>query len=167
MAVATAHLIHGFIGAGKTTFARQLEQSLGAQRFTHDEWMVQRHGHAPDADRFPEFLEQIDRDIWDAALQVLDSGQDVIIDVGFWSRASRREAIEKVTAAGAVVRFYSVVSPIALMRERTLRRSEAPPGDSLWIDGPAFDTLLLQFEPMSPDEEFIEIDGQGSGALLP
>jgi len=36
----TAHLIHGYLGAGKTTFARQLERNIPAIRFSHDEWMV-------------------------------------------------------------------------------------------------------------------------------
>lgn len=38
--MATAHLIHGYIGAGKTTFARRLETELPAVRFTHDEGMA-------------------------------------------------------------------------------------------------------------------------------
>jgi predicted kinase len=29
----TAHLIHGYLGAGKTTFARQLERDIPAIRF--------------------------------------------------------------------------------------------------------------------------------------
>ncbi len=36
---ATAHLLHGFTGAGKTTFARQLEAETGAVRFCQDEWV--------------------------------------------------------------------------------------------------------------------------------
>jgi predicted kinase len=36
---ATAFLIHGYLGAGKTTLARRLEIEEAAIRFTHDEWM--------------------------------------------------------------------------------------------------------------------------------
>lgn len=39
-----AHLICGFIGSGKTTFARKLEKETGAARFTKDEWMVRLFG---------------------------------------------------------------------------------------------------------------------------
>jgi predicted kinase len=35
--MATAHLIHGFLGVGKTTLARRLEQMIPAIRFSHDE----------------------------------------------------------------------------------------------------------------------------------
>jgi predicted kinase len=42
-----AHLIHGFLGAGKTTFARELERNIPAIRFSHDEWMVRLYGIDP------------------------------------------------------------------------------------------------------------------------
>ena len=45
---AEIHLIHGFMGFGKTTLAKQLEISLPAVRFTHDEIMLARHGRTPD-----------------------------------------------------------------------------------------------------------------------
>jgi SpoVK/Ycf46/Vps4 family AAA+-type ATPase len=32
--MATAHLLHGYIGVGKTTLARRLEDELSAVRFT-------------------------------------------------------------------------------------------------------------------------------------
>jgi predicted kinase len=51
----TAHLIHGYVGAGKTTFARRLEQELPAIRFSHDEWMTRLYGDDPPVDQFPEF----------------------------------------------------------------------------------------------------------------
>src|SRR3990167_4812165 len=41
----TAYIICGFIGAGKTTFARKLESETGAIRITKDEWMVRVFGN--------------------------------------------------------------------------------------------------------------------------
>src|SRR2546421_108333 len=54
--MATVHLIHGFLGSGKTTFARQLEESLPAIRFTHDEWMSRIYGEDPPVERFAEYF---------------------------------------------------------------------------------------------------------------
>jgi predicted kinase len=38
--IATVHMIYGYLGSGKTTLARQLEQELPAIRFTQDEWVT-------------------------------------------------------------------------------------------------------------------------------
>ncbi|GAA2756515.1 putative kinase [Actinopolymorpha rutila] len=40
----TAHLIHGYIGAGKTTLAKRLERDADAVRFTLDEWLTALYG---------------------------------------------------------------------------------------------------------------------------
>jgi dipeptidyl aminopeptidase/acylaminoacyl peptidase len=42
--VTTAHLIHGYLCAGKTTVARQLEQRFAAVRFSPVEWMISLYG---------------------------------------------------------------------------------------------------------------------------
>lgn len=43
----TVFMLHGFLGSGKTTFARHLEHKYTALRFTHDEWMQQLYGIDP------------------------------------------------------------------------------------------------------------------------
>ena len=47
----TVHMIHGYLGAGKTTLARRLEREAPAIRFTHDEWMARLYGIDPPAER--------------------------------------------------------------------------------------------------------------------
>ena len=41
------YVICGFIGAGKTTFAKKLEEKTGAVRITKDEWLIKLFGHDP------------------------------------------------------------------------------------------------------------------------
>lgn len=50
----TAHLIYGYLGAGKTTLARRLERELLAIRFTQDEWMSRLYGDDPPEERFAD-----------------------------------------------------------------------------------------------------------------
>ena len=50
--MAVAHLIHGFLGVGKTTYARRLERERSAVRFTHDEWMARLYGVDSPAELF-------------------------------------------------------------------------------------------------------------------
>ena len=44
--MATAVLIYGYIGAGKTTLARRLERNRPAVRFSSDEWVAGLYGAA-------------------------------------------------------------------------------------------------------------------------
>lgn len=160
----TAHLLHGFIGSGKTIFARKLEREHGAVRFTHDEWMVRLYGWNPPEEHYAEYFIRVENLIWEEATLAVRAGSDVILDFGFWTRASRDAGRSHVDDIGAVARFYSVSCPQRIMRARALERSKSPAVDSLWIDAPGYDKLMARFEPMQDDEEFVRIDGSGQGA---
>jgi predicted kinase len=154
----TAHLLHGLVGAGKTTLARKMERELGAVRFTYDEWMVRLYGSNPPASEFPEFYARIEDLIWDLAVKLLSAGVDVIIDCGFWSRASRDSARDRVRQAGAQPVFYKVNCPEETMRSRVAARTKDLPGDSLWINQAAFDEFKDRFQQMEEDEDFLLVD---------
>ena len=137
--MATLHLIHGFVGAGKTTFARQLESDISAIRFTHDEWMVKLYGHNPPEHKFAEYYARISSLIWDLTIKLLNLGHSVILDFGFWSRADRDEARFKASQAKAKVKLYFVSCSEKVMRDRVAKRNKNLLDDSLQIDEYAFD----------------------------
>ena len=103
----TAHLLHGFIGSGKTTFARQLERQCGAVRFTHDEWMVKLYGWNPPEKHYEAYFARVENLIWEEATLVIHAGTDVILDFGFWTRESRDASRKRVCAIGAAAKFWS------------------------------------------------------------
>lgn len=78
----TAHLIHGCIGAGKTTFARRLEEELPAIRISHDEWMAHLCGDDPPVDQFPVFRQQVSTLIDKQWKRCVELGLDVVLDLG-------------------------------------------------------------------------------------
>jgi predicted kinase len=86
--MATAHLIHGYLGAGKTTFSRRLESETSAIRFTHDEWMQRLYSDDPEQ-LFAEYAERVFSVMEDQWRRCLAVNLDVILDFGFWSRAER------------------------------------------------------------------------------
>ncbi len=88
----TLHLLHGLPGSGKTSFGRKLAHDLPAVRFTPDEWMVTLHGTNPPEAVFRPQHEKIMALIWSHVERVLGAGTDAVLDVGFWSRASRDDA---------------------------------------------------------------------------
>ncbi|MGC1219209.1 MAG: ATP-binding protein [Phormidesmis sp.] len=150
--VAIAHLIHGFIGSGKTTYATQLENDLPALRFSIDEWMIALYGQDPPESDFAEYHSRTADLIWKVATRALELGQDVILDFGFWSRTSRDNARARLSRAGAGYVFYYVTCADEVMKARTLNRTEAIPEHALYINEEAIDSLRERFEPLGCDE---------------
>ena len=153
-----AHIIIGFIGSGKTTFARRLERETGAMRFTKDEWMVRLFGNTPPKDKFAEYDGKMTSLARDMALNCLKAGASVIIDEGFWEREQRDEIRQRVRMVGAIPILYYLEVPLEIMKERTLKRSENTPDDSFNIDEESFDQYWRFFQPPDKDEDFTLVD---------
>jgi predicted kinase len=63
--MATAHLIHGYLGAGKTSFAQMVERQVNGIRFSADEWYLHLYaGNEPTA--------RLELAWWDRVLRMLD-----------------------------------------------------------------------------------------------
>ncbi len=149
--MATAHLIHGYIGAGKTTFARKLEARLPAVRFTHDEWMAALYGRDPPADRFAELFRRVSELIEAQWTRCLELGLDVVLDLNFWSRAQRDAVRARVASLGARPRLYHLALPDEAAWARVARRNQEP--GALHIARNTFEILRERYEPLGADEE--------------
>jgi predicted kinase len=154
--MATAHLIHGYLGAGKTTFARRLENDLPAIRFTHDEWMARLYGNDPPADEFPALYRRVSEQIETLWPQCLKLGLDVVLDLNFWSRRQRDETRATALALGAGTRLYRLACTEDEAWSRVEKRNLNLDG-SLFINRNTFDVLRGRFEPLGADEERIEL----------
>jgi predicted kinase len=152
--MATAHLIYGFLGSGKTTFAKQLERDLAAVRFTPDEWMAHLFGDDPPESIFQEkasAILDVMEPIW---MRCLSLGLDVVLDFGFWRRAERDHVRERVEAVGAQARLYV----LNCSDEEAWKRVDARNGSghqSLYIAPATFRALKERVEPLGDDEPFV------------
>jgi len=152
-----AHLMFGPPGCGKTTFARKLEREGRCFRLSHDEWMRILYGANSPAEQFSERYDRVLGLIWDVALQALRCGCDVVLDCGFWTRASRDDARARLATVGAEAKLYAFACEVDEMRRRVLSRTENLPPDALYIDGPMFDVLAGRVEPLQLDEQYITV----------
>lgn len=144
------------MGAGKTTFARRLEAELGAIRFTHDEWMSRLYGPDPPQASFALYAERVSSLIETVWLRCLDLKLDVVLDLNFWSRLERDRTRRLSEKAGAGVRLYRLTCLDAEAWARIEARN-ADLNGNLFIARNTFDLLRSRFEPLSDDEERIEI----------
>ncbi len=153
------HLIHGFLGAGKTTFSRRLAHETGALRFSPDERMTQLHGDDPPADRFSLFHASIMAGLETEWIAAIRSGHDVILDYGFWTRAERDAIRHRISTLAASPRLYDVRCPEATARQRIRLRNTDLRG-SLIVTDATYDLLCARFQSLQSDEPHTVIDNK-------
>lgn len=151
-----AFLLHGFLGSGKTTLAKQLEHEHSALRFTHDEWMSRLYGNDPPEADFSEYARGVFSVMETMWRRCLDLKTNVILDFGFWSRAERDRVRSLVGAHGGVPTLYSLSCPDDLAWARIEQRNAHLAGN-LYIAPNTFHLLKSRFEVLEPDEERIEV----------
>ena len=149
------YLICGFIGAGKTTFARKLEEETGAVRITKDEWSIRLIGNDPTIDGYATWDHKIVGLSRDVAFYLAEKGIDVIIDEGFWGKEQRDEMRRRTAAIGAKAILYYVETPIETIRERVVARNNNFTKDSFEISREMLDNYLMHWQPPGDDEDYI------------
>ena len=165
---ATAFLIHGYLGAGKTTLARRIEVEQAAIRLTHDEWMRSLYGPRgagscwPTGDDLPEtrFSEYADRvsglmeTVWTRCVTLK---MNVVLDFGFWTRSERDRVRDLVASLGGNSVLYRLSCPDEVAWSRIEKRNERL-GADLYIAPNTFNVLKARFEPLDGDEVRVEVE---------
>jgi predicted kinase len=125
--MATLHLVEGPVGAGKSTFAQKLSQSLRAPHLDLDEWMVTLF--SPDR-RSTEFMawysdrkSRCVQQIWNVACDLLDTGTSTILELGLVRLADRDDFYRRVDATDYDLRVYLLDTPLAQRRQRVRQRN--------------------------------------------
>jgi predicted kinase len=149
------YLICGFIGAGKTTFAKKLEEKTGAVRITKDEWSIRFIGNDPTIDGYAQWDRKIIDLSRDVAFYLAGKGIDVIMDEGFWEKETRDEMRGRADAIGAKVVMYYLETPIETIRERVVGRNNTLTKDSFKISREMLDKYLKDWQPPTEDEDYI------------
>jgi predicted kinase len=151
----TVYVICGFIGAGKTTFAKKLEAETGAVRITKDEWSISLIGNDPTIEGYAEWDSKIIELSRNVAFQLAQKEIDVIIDEGFWEKDQRAEMRRRIDAIGAKAILCYLDTPVDTIRERVVRRNEIPTKDSFQISRELLDHYLKSWEPLTEDEDYV------------
>jgi predicted kinase len=117
------HLVIGPVGAGKSTFARELAKENSAVHLDLDAWMaVLFAADRPATDTMPWYLERTARcidQIWSVATQTVAAGTAVVLEIGMILRSDRDRLYSRIDAAGLADRLHIWV----LDADRDIRRA--------------------------------------------
>lgn len=127
--MATLFLICGLPGAGKTTLAKQLEQTQAALRLCPDEWIAELLVDVNDTAEMDRLRAVVEAIQWRMAKRLLVLGTSVILENGFWSRTERASYRAQAEALGARVELhYLDVPQDELWARLAQRNANLPPG---------------------------------------
>lgn len=131
--MAKVYLIEGPVGAGKSTYARELARETRGVHFALDAWFAALFSpdRPPGAFSPAWYLERKQRlldAIWNHGREVAASGIDIILELGLVQRAPRRAFCERVQAEGFDVIMHVLdAAPevrLARVRRRNVERGE-------------------------------------------
>ncbi|GAB5389422.1 MAG: hypothetical protein Alpg2KO_23900 [Alphaproteobacteria bacterium] len=151
------HILCGFIGAGKTSFAKQLAHDTGAHRYTPDDMIVERFGNHLTPDEISAANGTIKAEIARDLEHRIRDRQDCILDYGLWRRDKRDELRAELAPLDADLHWYHVTCAPALMKRRALARSQSAGPGVIVIDEAHFDERLPRFQPPAPEEQMTTI----------
>lgn len=158
-------LLCGMVGAGKTTFATQLERE-GHVRLSIDEELWTRFGRYGldyPTEVYDEYSHVAEHVLLDRLRSLLAQGRDVVVDFGFWSRASRDRYKRVAEEAGARWRLVHLDVPRDVLLRRLAGRSSRFDANAAFpVDADTLDGFLARFEPpVGEGEEVLRPEDEG------
>jgi predicted kinase len=142
-------LIVGLPGAGKTSWARRLEEDRKALRLTPDEWMdALFNTNEVDGRRWVLESELL----WGVAARALALEVDVILDYGCWSEEERDLFRTRAQALGASAEIVVLDLPFEVLWERIERRNADLPAATFRISREELTEWSARFEVPTEEE---------------
>lgn len=171
--MSTAHLISGLPGAGKSTYAQQLQFRTGAVVFTLDRFLITMFGRyeVPDVggDEHVRRVLACREVIWMSAEKLLVHGSDVIFDDGYFLRDHRRKVVDAVVALGAGAKIHFIDTPLNEIRKRLVDRNQNLPVYNFAIQPATLEGCVRLFESPSDADaaEVVVVQNGRRGAAPP
>ena len=151
----------GKICCGKTTYARKLEEELGAVILSIDEVMLALF---PDGagEMHDAYALRTEQYLLSLSLKILESGTDVILDWGLWTRAQRDRLREFYRANLFPSEIhYLRIDEAEWQRRIRQRNGDRTGGLSYYVDEGLLDKVESLFEEPAEDEIDLIVGADG------
>ena len=168
--MSTVHLISGLPGAGKSTYAQQLQLRTAGAVFTLDRFLITLFGRYEvrdvGGDEHVRRVLACREVIWMSAENLLRHGHDVILDDGYFLRAHRRQVIDAAKALGSAAKIHFVDTPLQTIRKRLADRNQNLPVYNFGIEPEVLEGCIRLFETPSDADaaEVIVVRSDGRSA---
>lgn len=148
------YLICGFLGAGKTTYSQKLVKSKNTLHLNPDEWCMKLFSKEEYEQNWSDCFSKTIDFLWIKIKEAAKSNQDVILDMGFWTKESRDEARKQALELGLEPEVHYVYAPDEVLKERISHRTGVIAENNLR----QFDSVKKSFEPPKPDEPHVLVN---------
>jgi len=156
----TVYLLCGLGGSGKSTYYAQELAKTGLHKLSLDEEVYRRYGRVENEYSQDEYLQlyaQVKTELEHKLIELLGKQQSVVMDYGFWRRASRDYHKALIENHGGDWRLvYLKASPEVLMR-RLENRNKRRGANAFPVTAEMLQKFIARFEePHGEAEEVIE-----------
>lgn len=154
------HFITGSTGAGKTSYSQHLAESLGAFRFSIDEWLNALFWmDAPNPAPFDWVMERVLRCESLAkrlAEQAIANRQTVVIDFGLSEQTQRERFYKWAQSNGVSYKLHYLDVPKKERWRRVTARNDEPGEISVKVSKETFNWMEKYFE--APTQEELDLN---------
>lgn len=150
-------LICGKICCGKSTYARQLSIHNSAAILSIDEILLALFGQHL-GEKHDEYGEKTRKYLFDKSVEFVESGVNVILDWGFWSKANREDAKAFYKTRNIEFELHYIDISEATWRERLNKRNKAVLSNrtnAYYVDDNLVSKFHARFD--MPDREEIDV----------
>lgn len=147
-------LVCGKICCGKSTYAEKVRMENNAVLLSVDEIMLAVFGQYA-GEKHDEYVRNIQQYIFDKSLEIVQTGTNVILDCGFWTKGHRDYSKEFYGQRDIPCELHYIDISDEVWRQRIEKRNalvEAGKTDAYYIDENLVKKFSEGFEPLGEDE---------------
>ncbi len=156
MSIPRLYLFVGYPGAGKTSVARLIHETTGAEHLWADEKRLKMFGQPTHSS---EESKQLYASLNERADELLGQGKSVIFDTNFNFKKDRDHLRSIADRHHAETIIVWIVTPKELAKQRSVHDQNLRNGYEFLMTDEDFERIASHLEPPAEDEKIIKIDG--------